>query len=46
MAGRLITVQKIKVLGWAVGSFYLAIQTIDLLLKLILFPGYYDENGS
>lgn len=46
MAGRLTTVQKIKVLGWAIGSIYLTIQTVDLLLKLILFPGYYDENGS
>jgi hypothetical protein len=41
-----VNVERIKLVGWAVGLAYLTIQTVDSLMKLILFPGYYDENGS
>ena len=39
-----VTKEKIKVVGWMVGLAYLAIETVDLLMKLILFPGYYAIN--
>lgn len=44
MTKQWVTVEKIKVVGWVVGLAYLAIETIGLLMKLILFPGYYDVN--
>ena len=40
------TFERIKAFGWAVGLAYLIIQTVDLLMKLIIFLGYYEENGS
>jgi hypothetical protein len=41
-----VNVERIKFVGWAVCLAYSTIQTVDLMMKLILFPGYYDENGS
>ncbi len=46
MTERWVTVDRIKVIGWAVSLTYITIQTVDLLIKCILFPGYYDEDGS
>lgn len=41
-----VTDERIKVIGWAVGLAYLAIQTVYFLILIILFPGYYEQNGS
>lgn len=41
-----VTVERIKVIGWAVGIAYLTIQTVYFLILIILFPGYLELDGS
>ena len=41
-----VTVERIEVIGWAVGFAYLTIQTVYFLILIILFPGYEEENES
>jgi len=36
----------VKILGFAVGIVYSAVQTALLALLLGTFPGYYDSEGS